>query len=151
LADRLVAERDAEVVLTYGPGEEDIVKRVETACHSRLSRIPLLGIRPLAALIRLFDVYVSNDCGPMHIGPAVGTPTVGIFGPEKPEIWFPYESSEGHQSVYGKIACSRCHKEECERMDCIRVISVEQVWKAVVDSLATKKRNRTMPGPSIAV
>jgi len=34
-----------------------------------------------AALLALCDLLVSNDTGVMHVGAAMGAPTVGIFGP----------------------------------------------------------------------
>ena len=55
----------------------------------------VLSFRNLAALVKHLDLYVSNDCGPMHLGPAVGAPTIGIFGPSEPEIWFPYRAEKG--------------------------------------------------------
>ena len=38
-----------------------------------------LSIPRLAALISRAEILVSNDTGPMHLGPALGVPTVGIF------------------------------------------------------------------------
>ena len=35
------------------------------------------------------DVAVSNDSGLMHVAAALGTPTVGIFGPTSPWHWAP--------------------------------------------------------------
>jgi len=38
-----------------------------------------LSIPRLAAVIARAAILVSNDTGPMHLGPALGVPTVGIF------------------------------------------------------------------------
>jgi heptosyltransferase-2 len=35
------------------------------------------------------DVAISNDSGLMHIAAALGTPTMGIFGPTSPYHWAP--------------------------------------------------------------
>ena len=36
------------------------------------------------------QLVVANDSGPMHISAAMGTPTVGLFGPNLPERFGPY-------------------------------------------------------------
>jgi ADP-heptose:LPS heptosyltransferase len=38
-----------------------------------------LTIPQLAALIGRARILVSNDTGPMHLGPALNVPTLGIF------------------------------------------------------------------------
>ena len=32
---------------------------------------------------------MTNDSGLMHISAAIGTPTIGIFGPTDPRLWGP--------------------------------------------------------------
>ena len=43
------------------------------------------GILAMAAA----SVAISNDSGLMHIAAALGTPTMGIFGPTSPYLWAP--------------------------------------------------------------
>ena len=43
------------------------------------------GILAMAAA----SVAISNDSGLMHIAAAIGTPTMGIFGPTSPYLWAP--------------------------------------------------------------
>jgi heptosyltransferase-2 len=35
------------------------------------------------------DVAVANDSGLMHVSAALGTPTIGLFGPTSPRLWAP--------------------------------------------------------------
>jgi ADP-heptose:LPS heptosyltransferase len=48
-----------------------------------------LPIAELAAMIGGARLFVSNDTGPMHLGPALGVPTVGIFSVGFPEHFRP--------------------------------------------------------------
>jgi lipopolysaccharide heptosyltransferase II len=109
----------------FGPQEADLVKDFE----SRMDRDWLLinqpNLRGLMAFIEAADLLVANDSGPMHVGPAVGTPTLGIFGPGEPEIWFPY--GEGHQVAYAEIACSHCGLDQCPLMACMDHLSAEEL------------------------
>lgn len=51
-----------------------------------LSRLP---IPDLARAIASADFLVSNDSGPMHLGSALGVPTLGIFSESLPEHYRP--------------------------------------------------------------
>lgn len=60
-----------------------------------------------AALLQRCDLLVSNDTGIMHLAAAMGTPTVGLFGPNSPHYWGPIGSRATY--VYEtKVACSPC-------------------------------------------
>ncbi len=138
LADRL-REQGHQVIFTMGPNEESILKEVFKHSTETFTHPELLTLRQLAALISMLTAYVSNDCGPMHIGPAVNTPTVGIFGPGEPHIWFPYSSDNGHQLVYHRLDCSQCHQDLCEKMDCMKAITVQNVLDKISVALNTGK------------
>jgi ADP-heptose:LPS heptosyltransferase len=73
LADRIVANLRASVVVVAGPGRELPNFSAGVQVFSDLS------ISRLSAAIAAARLLVSNDTGPMHLGPALGTPTVGIF------------------------------------------------------------------------
>ncbi|MBN1894250.1 glycosyltransferase family 9 protein [bacterium] len=142
LASRLVRELDAEVLLTAGPGEEELARFVQQSCPEPVRLFYGLSIRELMALISCLDVFVSNDCGPMHIGPAVQTPTVGIFGPGEPEIWFPYDREKGHRFVHREMDCSRCHKDFCVERRCMEAVRAEDVFREIAEILKTDRSGR---------
>jgi ADP-heptose:LPS heptosyltransferase len=45
--------------------------------------------------LSIVDLVITNDTGLAHVAPAVGTPTVVIFGPTNPETTRPY-SPQAH-------------------------------------------------------
>lgn len=56
-------------------------------------RIDLVGRTDLltaAAVLRRTAMFVGNDTGIMHIAAAVGTPTLGLFGPSLPQNYAPW-------------------------------------------------------------
>jgi heptosyltransferase-2 len=139
LADRLRSELGASILWTEGPGEAAILDVVRKSSRGPIRRSGVLPLRSLAAVLGECDVFVSNDCGPMHLAPAVGTKTVGIFGPGEPEIWFPYNQAGGHRFIHANVDCSRCHMDVCGKMDCMKAVSVEDVFNAVKASLGSHK------------
>ena len=145
LADQLVVQYTAVVVLTGGPDEIGIVRQVAAAMqHRPLIAAAELSVRQLAALIERSALLISNDTGPMHIGPAVGTRTVGLFGPELPLRYRPYGAE--HVAVYHQVDCSPCiniHQgpgSGCVNPSghlCMKLITVEKVWREVEFQLET--------------
>lgn len=142
LADRLV-ERGATVLLTAGVHEEETIAAVrQVAKHSHPVHVAL-PLRKLAAVIAACDVYVTNDAGPMHIAAAVGTPTIGIFGPGEENIWFPYSRDDGHCALRKDIPCHPCHLDFCNRkgdgfMECMKLLSESEVLREVESVLQRK-------------
>jgi lipopolysaccharide heptosyltransferase III len=56
-------------------------------------RIDLVGrvdLLTAAAVLRRSALFVGNDTGTMHIAAAMGTPTLGLFGPSRPEQYAPW-------------------------------------------------------------
>jgi ADP-heptose:LPS heptosyltransferase len=94
LADELAARYGATIVLTGSAGERPITAAVRDAM--RYPSIDLAGATDLgvfgAAIARL-DLLVSNDTGAAHLAVATGTPSVVIFGPNRPEQWGPLDAA----------------------------------------------------------
>ena len=130
-----LAHEGHQVLFTMGPGEEDLIANVLSHCRFPVFRPRVLSLRQLAALLQKMTLYIANDCGPLHLAPAVGTPVIGIFGPGEPEIWFPYGKEDGHRLVFHEVDCSRCHRDFCEKMECMKSIRVSDVMNAIKDSL----------------
>jgi ADP-heptose:LPS heptosyltransferase len=131
LGDRLIRERQARILLIQGPGQEQYIQDVCAAMHTQPVVVDLLPLPRLAALIQRCHVFVSNDCGPMHIAAAVGTRTVGLFGPSRPDIWFPYPAEDGHTAL-SPPTTDCCGQDVCTRAEpCITGISIDRVMEAI--------------------
>ncbi len=133
----------AQVVITRGPKDGKYFDEYSAEIRSKFIDYSPHDLRKLAAIISCCDVYVSNDAAPMHISAAVGTPTVGIFGPGEPDIWFPYEKDGGHTALKKNVDC--CHRDFCylsgdDYMRCMRLIKPEEVYETVEQILKRKKR-----------
>lgn len=111
LAQRLAREDGLPVILIGSRGERDYTEQVAAAARESGLREPLnlagdLSTGELAALLSRCSVFVSNDSGPMHLAAALGTPTVGLFGPETPLLYGPLGARV--KSLYRPPACSPC-------------------------------------------
>ena len=145
LADRIMENSRAKVIFTGTCSEIPLIKDVV----QRMKYRPLIAaghtnLKQLAALIDRMHLFVSNDTGPLHISAAMGTTTIGLFGPNDPVRYRPYGSN--NHAIYKNLPCSPCiniHIGEvprCENlkyMECMEKITVDDVWR-VVDSVITQ-------------
>jgi ADP-heptose:LPS heptosyltransferase len=133
LAERLIG-RGFSLILTAGPGEARDADQIAQSLEHKDSFMNLGGRTTLPELARVLqssDLVISGDTGPMHLAAAVGTPTIGLFGPTDPRRTGPYGSA--HQTIWKQIPCSPCfRKPTCEgRVDCLRAITVDDVMAGV--------------------
>lgn len=126
---------NAEIVLTHGPGEDERIKTILKNVPEKIFTADILSLRRLAALLKQFNTYISNDCGPMHLSVAVGTKTLGIFGPSEPQIWFPYSPKLGHRYIHKADNCWPCHQDFCDTMACMKNITVKEVLRLTAEML----------------
>jgi heptosyltransferase-3 len=95
-----------------------------------------LSPRVSAAVLGEARLLVGHDSGPMHLAAAVGTPVIAIFSAQnKPGEWYPW--GEKHKVMYNWTDCFGCRLQTCveKQKMCIRGISVESVFKAVITIL----------------
>ncbi|MHB8882005.1 MAG: lipopolysaccharide heptosyltransferase II [Thermodesulfovibrionales bacterium] len=148
LADRVLQEIGGSVVIFGGPSERSIADEIAgkmalpgaarggTSPGDRV--LNLAGrttVRELAALIAESDLLVTNDSGPMHIGYAVRTPLVAIFGSTSAHHTGPV--GKGNVVISSQVDCAPCFERTCRRGDlkCMDLISADEVFAAAQKTL----------------
>ncbi|MFN7981876.1 MAG: glycosyltransferase family 9 protein [Vicinamibacterales bacterium] len=141
LAVRLREQRGLASIVLWGPGERALADEVVSTAQGAAILAPQTTIADIAALASAAAVMVSGDTGPTHIGSAVGTPLVGIYGPTRPERNGPLGADD--ESVSRAAVCVCHHLRECrrERM-CLLDIDVQDVFEAVDRRLTAAGRSR---------
>jgi len=137
LADRL-AESEINVVLIGSQAELDVSREVSS--RARHKPIVLTGkttVAEAAAIISIADVLVTNDTGPAHIGAALGTPTLVIFGPTNPLTTYPLSPSAA--IIRHPPDCAPCMLRDCP-IDhrCMTAIPPQEVFDRTMAILATR-------------
>lgn len=126
VADHFAAT-GASVALIGSPAEMEVSN--EVSLHTINKPLVLTGKTSVAeatALIGVADVLITNDTGPAHLGSAVGTPTLVIFGPTNPLTTRPFAPNA--EIIRHEPDCAPCMLRDCP-IDhrCMTAISPEEV------------------------
>jgi 3-deoxy-D-manno-octulosonic-acid transferase/heptosyltransferase-1 len=133
LCDLIVADLGLPVVFTGGsPG--GVIARIRSLMQAPSASVAgETSLRELAALYKMASVLLTTDSGPMHLAAAVGTPVVALFGPTSPERTGPY--GDRHIVIRHGLPCSPCFRKTCDTQECMKTISVDEVFQAVKEQL----------------
>ncbi|UCF35334.1 MAG: lipopolysaccharide heptosyltransferase II [Acidobacteriota bacterium] len=135
LADRLIQELDAEVLIFGSAGELKIAEEIK-GFMQETPRI-LTGKTTLPGLIGLIsecNLFITNDSGPMHRAAALSTPMIAIFGSTDEIATGPF--SDRAQVIHKHVECSPCLRRTCPiDLRCFTRISVEEVFAAARSTL----------------
>jgi len=131
VADQLVDEYGMSIILTGGPAEAEIGHDIAAAMKSPCTNfIGKTNVRELMALLANSNLMITNDSGPMHIGAALQTPLVAVFGPTNHTTTSPW--SDNSQIVRHDVGCSPCMLRQCPTDHrCMESVTVEDVMAAV--------------------
>ena len=139
LADRLIEERGAQVLLVGGPDDGPIAAAIKAGMRQKPRDLTgQLTFGQLGALLERCDLFVGHDTGAMHLAVAVGAPVVAIFGPSDPRMYGPY--GEKSVALWHDVGCNPCllrgrWDTACRRFRCIEAVTVEEVWQAAITFL----------------
>lgn len=129
-AARQFAELGLDVWVVGGPGENALAQEIVAAGGPRVRDLTGTDLRNGVMAMAAAGVAISNDSGLMHIAAALGTPTMGIFGPTSPYLWAPLNGLAAtvvqDKSV---LACQPCQSTVCKMNDhrCMRDIAASEV------------------------
>ena len=131
--------RGKTCVMIGGKEDEKLVSRIldEASPIRSFSAAGRLTIKQSAELIGRCSCLVTNDSAPLHLGVAMGTRVVAIFGPTVPSFGFgPYGVNDAVVQTVG-LSCRPCTKHggaSCPitTFECMLAITPERVADEVV-------------------
>jgi len=136
LAHRLLADGFAVWVLG-GPDEKMLATEIVGDSGAR----DLTGsdLRDAILALSCAAAAVSNDSGLLHVAAALGTPSIGIFGPTSPWHWAPLNPLAATVETTSKLDCRPCHKPVCRLVHhrCMRDIASDEVVAATYRAIAS--------------
>jgi ADP-heptose:LPS heptosyltransferase len=148
VANRLYHETGWLGVLCGGPGDQPVASRIVSSSNSAL--VNLAGrttLSELTAVIRNAQLLLTNETSAVHIGAALGRPTVCILGGGHYGRFMPYSVVERGDrplptAVTHIMPCFGCNWQckypvpKGDAVPCIQQITVPDVWKMILAVLS---------------
>ena len=127
LADWLIAQKRAQILFVGVKDEIPITTEIQA--RMRGESINIAGkttLTQLASILHTCNVFIGNDSGPMHLAAAVGTQTIGLYGPGDPTRFGP--AGAKCQTIQRKSDCP-CLGTVCRygKSGCMSEIQVADV------------------------
>ncbi len=133
LIEKIHSEFHIPVVLIGSPDEKKRAKAIITECRERA--YDLVGettMSLLPAVLKICRLFIGLDSAGQHIAAAVGTPTLGIYGPSSPASWAP--RGDRHSVIQKKWPCVPCRQKGCRDTGisrCLDELDVDEIFPAV--------------------
>ena len=145
-AAKRFAEQGFDVWVVGGPGEKQMATGIVAAGGPRVRDLTGHDLRNGILAMAAASIAISNDSGLMHIAAAIGTPTIGIFGPTSPHLWAPLNDLAATIQTKTIVPCQPCHRPICTMNDhrCMRDIPASDVVDAARRVLAETSARRGM-------
>jgi heptosyltransferase II len=135
---RQLCERGFSIWVIGGPQEKALAGEIAAGSPARCRDLTGPDLRNAILALAAADVAISNDSGLLHVAAAIGTPSIGIFGPTSPWHWAPLNPLAAVIEPRTDVPCRPCHKPTCRfgHHRCMRDIPAEQVAAAVLAAVA---------------
>ena len=114
---------------------ETIIRAHPEHCRDLTGRTTLLE---MIEWLRLADLVITNDTGPMHVAAALGRPLLALFGPSDPFATGPHRQLDNVLRAR-HLPCVPCMKSTCAYQDplaCLRGITPTEVLQVALQLLA---------------
>ncbi len=135
-------QHNLTVVLTGAKSEQPLIEDFRKRFDGRvIEALDLGGLERTAALLQHCDLLISGDTGIMHLAAAMGTPTVGLFGPNTPVCWAPV----GPRATYvypSRQPCSPCINSYRRHIpeNCTAIRESACMWDITIDDVLKAAR-----------
>src|SRR5436309_2646396 len=128
-AARLLVDHGFAVWVVGGPAEKALAAEIAAVGGPRVRDLTGTDLRNGILAMAAANLAISNDSGLMHIAAALGTPTMGIFGPTSPYLWAPLNGLAATVQTKTPPPCEPCQRTICTMNEhaCMRTIPASDV------------------------
>jgi len=129
VGDAMQLKHRATVVIVGGREERPAALEVgRLMARPAVDATGALSLQGTSGLLSMCRAFLSNDSGLMHLGAAVGVPTLGLFGSSNPSWTAPF--GRGNRVIWGLVECAPCYLRKClpkRNYACLHAIKAQEV------------------------
>jgi heptosyltransferase-1 len=137
LSTRLADARGLQVVMLGGPADGKAAQAVAAGNAALVSLVGRTSLGQCAAIIASAELLIGVDTGLTHLGIAMKTPTLALFGPTRPYLDI---GTAKAKILYERIDCSPCHRRPTcgGEFTCMKLHTVDKVLSASAELLGKR-------------
>ncbi len=141
--DALISLAEAtglKVLVITVPGSVDNWRGIaDNSPDGQIIVLEPMDLPDVLGVIQNAKALVTVDGGIMHAAVAMGIPTVALFGPTDPGVWFPYEGLGPYRVLATRPHCSPCHLHHCNDFICMPQLQVSKIVETVQTVVGSAK------------
>ncbi len=142
LVNKLAHNLGITVLITGSSSEVELCSQL-VVNEKTINIAGKIKLEILAAIINKSEMVLANSTGPIHIAAALGKKVIGFY-PKiaacSPKRWGPYTNKK--IIFTPKLDCSNCTRKQCEELDCMNSIDIDEVFTSIKILLDSDKDNR---------
>lgn len=135
---RLYQHMGCQIIVSGDHSEGLLVLDIASAIPGAIPLAGEMQLGPLAALLKRYTLFITNDTGPMHLAFSTKTPTVAIFGPTDPALCGPHHYPHA-KVVARQKTCTPCLGKRCIEPFCLMQIGPDEVYAAALELFYHRK------------
>jgi len=128
LCDKLIRELNCGIIFIGAKNDVAVVSEVTNKMKEKAYNFcAKTNIKELAATMKNFDLFISNDSGPAHLSASLGINTLVLFGPTSSKLSAPRGLRV--EILKKSLPCEiPCYNISCQDNFCMKNITVEDVF-----------------------
>jgi heptosyltransferase-2 len=128
----LKKEKKLDIVFIGDKTDTAKIKQIQqTIGFETYSIADFFNLTELSAIASRANLYVGNESGPLHIASISGAPSLGLYGPGEPDVFYPRGKKTA--VVHHVLECNPCDQVHCVHPEnpCIKRISMLEVIEKI--------------------
>ena len=128
LADYLKKHKQLDIVFCGDKGDVSSIEQIQNMLPFKTFSVAgHFNLAEFAALVSKASLFIGNESGPLHIASVAGAPSLGLFGPGEPDVFYPRGKRTAF--LHHVLECNPCDQIHCVHPEnpCIDRITIEEV------------------------
>jgi ADP-heptose:LPS heptosyltransferase len=125
---------DCYIIVTGSQNERMLAEKITSSITESFFLDEPMSIHAIGSLIKKFDLFITNDTGPMHLAFASLTKSIALFAPTDAHLVGPL-NVDNSMVIQKEKTCLPCIKKNCLNPFCMLQISPQEVVNCAIKLL----------------
>ncbi len=122
-----------DVLFTGDSDDQHLVQEIQNQIPFRTyNTCGQLDLSELGVLAQQAKIFIGNESGPLCIAAITGVPSLGLFGPGEPIVFYPYGKRTSY--IHHVLECNPCDQIHCVHPDftCMQRITLDEAKSKIL-------------------